>query len=384
MNSDAIALYAFNIDKVRTGDILLTRVDFSLGDTSTYASKVIQRFTKSTFSHAALCIDYGMFIEAIGTGVCRLAIMATAAHKRENVRLLRLASSHVSDASAKAERAARIAQEYLLRGYSRRGAVGVEIAALRDPERTQLFCSQLVARSYEEAGQDLVPNKKSHEVGPGDLERSELLEDATDSAVFLLHTDSPPDFYLDDHTLFERPHHWEVATKLEILANAHVRKAYGRLNEHPASFWELEKILAKYRSRPLDDAIHRALEQHRFAETYLEKTRSIIPFDEQDMSLTIHDEVDPTHLDDRELLASIRHTQQTIGQLEKDVAHRQHEHDAYLAFESRTHLKTFPYLGHLQGKLLRLSKNGLAAKQKELAMLIEAAQARRLIHDVHA
>ena len=91
-----------------------------------------------------------------------------------------------------------------MRGYSKRGAAGVKFATLRDPERAQL--SQLVARAYEEVQKSLV-SKKSHEVHPGDLELSEVLEDVTDRAVFLLHTDSPPDFYLNDHTRFERLHH---------------------------------------------------------------------------------------------------------------------------------------------------------------------------------
>ena len=110
MNSNAITIYAFDIDRIKTGDILLTRVDFALADPRTYVSTIIQRFTKSPFSHAALCIGYGMFIEAIGTGVCRLAIMATGAHKRGNVRLLRLNDAKVSDASAKATGAARTAE----------------------------------------------------------------------------------------------------------------------------------------------------------------------------------------------------------------------------------------------------------------------------------
>jgi hypothetical protein len=243
MSSHAISVYAFDIDRVMPGNILLTRVDFSLKDTKSYVGAIIQRLTDSPFSHAALCIDYGMFIEAIGTGVCRLAIMATGAHKKENLRLLRLKDSAASDASAKASEAARIAQEYVLRGYSKRGAVGVKFPVFSDPQRAQLFCSQLVARAYEEVKQELVANKKSHEVHPGDLERSEVLEDVTDSAIFLLHTDSPPDFYLDDHTRFERPHHWEVATKIEILSDNQVRKALARLNERPASFWDLEKVL---------------------------------------------------------------------------------------------------------------------------------------------
>jgi hypothetical protein len=304
--------------------------------------------------------------------------MATGAHKKENIRLLRLKDSAASDAATKASEAARVAQEYLLRGYSKRGAVGVKFATLRDPERAQLFCSQLVARAYEEVQQSLV-SKKSHEVHPGDLELSEVLEDVTDRAVFLLHTDSPPDFYLDDHTRFERPHHWEVGTKLEILSNQQVRKALARLNERPASFWELEKVLAKHRARPLDAAILGALEKHHFAERYLEKTKRIIPFDEQDMSLTNQDKIDPTPMDDAALAAAMRQTQQLLEQLKIDVAHRESERDTYFEYERKTDLKTFPYLGRLQDKLLRLAKNGLAAKEQELAVLTAAAQSRRLI-----
>ena len=42
-------------------------------------------------------------------------------------------------------------------------------------------------------------------------------------------------------------------------------------------------------------------------------------------------------------------------------------------------MKTFRYLGRLQDKLLRLAKKGLAAKEKELAVLTAATQLRRLI-----
>lgn len=379
MDADAISLYAFDIDRIRPGDILLTRVEFALTSPETWTSTVIQRATKSRFSHAALCTGYGMFIEAIGTGVCRLAIMATGAHERENVRLLRLSESRVPGARDKAERAAELGEKYLLRGYSRKGATGVKIAAFRDPERAELFCSQLVARAYEEAGQDLVPNKKSNEVGPGDLDRAEVLEDASAGAIFMLHTDLPPEYWLDDHTLFERPHHWEVQTKLEILSSEEVRKALARLNEHPASFWELECVLAKRRARTLDAAIHRALEERRFAESYLEKTRRVVPFDEQDMSLTSRDEVNATQMGDAELLAGLRQTQQVVKQLEIDVEHRENEHAIYREYESRTRLETFAYLGRLQSKLLKLAKNALAAKSTEVGVLTEEARSRRLI-----
>ena len=72
------------------GDILLTRVPFDLLDPSTYAGVAIRGATLAPFSHAALCIEPGLMIEAIGTGVCRLALGQTGSRQRRNVKLLRL------------------------------------------------------------------------------------------------------------------------------------------------------------------------------------------------------------------------------------------------------------------------------------------------------
>jgi hypothetical protein len=84
-------------------------------------------------------------------------------------------------------------------------------------------------------------------------------------------------------------------------------------------------------------------------------------------------------MDDAALVAAMRQTQQLLEQLKMDVAHRENERDAYFEYERKTDLKTFPYLGRLQDKLLRLAKNGLAAKEKELGVLTAAAQSRRQI-----
>ncbi len=81
-------------------------------------------------------------------------------------------------------------------------------------------------------------------------------------------------------------------------------------------------------------------------------------------------------MDDSQLMASTRQTKQLIEQLKIDVTHRENERDAYFEYERRTDLKTFPYLGRLQDKLLRLAKNGLALKEQELAVLTAAAQSR--------
>ena len=73
-------------------DILLTRVPLNLLDTSTFNSTAIQAATGAPFSHAALCIEPGLLIEAIGTGVCRLGLGQTGARSNKNVKLLKAQS----------------------------------------------------------------------------------------------------------------------------------------------------------------------------------------------------------------------------------------------------------------------------------------------------
>lgn len=373
-----LVYYAFDLDRIRLGDILLTRLDFSVLNPATYPSGAIQLKTKSRFSHAALCIGYGQFIEAIGTGVCRLAIMATAAHKKENVRLLRL-KDEVLDAERKAGEAASIGERFLLRGYSRKGALGVEWTWLQNPERAEIFCSQLVARAYEDAGQRLAANKMSHEAGPGDLEHSELLKDVTGQAIFEVRANEPPSYFLDDHTHFERPHHWEVATKLKILASPRVKKAILRLNEHPASFWELEGVLARLKAPLLDAAISSGFQEHKFAESFIEKTQRFVDFDANDMSIKPEQPLDLAAFNDAALLVTLHQGRQIVTQLENDVEHRQRECDLYRELEQQTQLRSFHYLGDLQCKLLQLAKNALRAKSAELLMLASGARERGLI-----
>ena len=72
--SPSITVYTIDQNRIALGDILLTRSPTGL------PSRVIQSTTKALFSHAALNVAYGLFIEAIGPGVCHLAIMATGVH----------------------------------------------------------------------------------------------------------------------------------------------------------------------------------------------------------------------------------------------------------------------------------------------------------------
>jgi hypothetical protein len=142
----SIKAFAFVPRFVCPGDILLTRVPLNLLDKSTYNSLIIRAGTRAPFSHAALCIEPGLLIEAIGTGVCRLALGQTGARSNKNVRLLRL-NLDVPNGPVFAQRAADFGHQYLSRGYSISGAVGARISAFRK-DRGDLFCSDLVARAY--------------------------------------------------------------------------------------------------------------------------------------------------------------------------------------------------------------------------------------------
>jgi F0F1-type ATP synthase membrane subunit c/vacuolar-type H+-ATPase subunit K len=86
--SATITVFVLSEDHILPGDILLTRPCFRLVDASTWKGQIIQRATGTSYSHAALCIGFAMFIEAIGPGVCRLAISQTGARDKENVRVL--------------------------------------------------------------------------------------------------------------------------------------------------------------------------------------------------------------------------------------------------------------------------------------------------------
>ena len=134
-----IRVYTFDQNRLCLGDILLSRVPLKVYHKSTWKSFAIQKLTSSPFSHAALYVRFGLFIEAIGLGVCRFAIIATGARSKDNIRLLRLKDEAVELAREKARLAAQSGEAFLSRGYSVPGAAGVKLSILRDPERSGFF-----------------------------------------------------------------------------------------------------------------------------------------------------------------------------------------------------------------------------------------------------
>jgi uncharacterized protein YycO len=162
--------------KLRPGDILLST------DPDSAVSNAIRKTTRSRYSHAAIFIGNGEFVEAVGLGVHRFLVDSTAVGNRENVLFLRLKDS-VPQAQSIALLAGRKAENYVARRYWLPGAVASRLPAVNLKQRGKFFCSQLVAQAFHEAGLELLDNVKSHKVMPGKLLKSRHLTDITDEVL---------------------------------------------------------------------------------------------------------------------------------------------------------------------------------------------------------
>jgi hypothetical protein len=379
-----IVVYGFDIDRVRPGDILFTRAHFELKKPSTYKSKAIRIGDGGKFSHVALCIEYGHFIEAIGWGVCRLAIMLTGARYEDNVQLFRLRPD-VPNASDIAQRAAECGHEYLTREYSVRAALGVKIRPLRNTSLSEMFCSALVVRAYQQAGLPLVPKKRPEAIGPARLMNSQYLEDVTPTALIAIHTDSPPSFYLDDGSASQRPHQWEIVRKQKMLTNKKVKAALRALKASPSSFYELECLLRdpdedrRVTLKDLDDAVHGVLVNERFAETYLQRATDALDLEVAAATITVEvDRAKSGNMDNDELLAQIRQSKQIITLLKNDLRHRKVEYDNYKRRALRDGFRTLHYLGNLQGEFISLSRRTLDLNEVKFDAFLRVAADRGL------
>lgn len=170
--------------KLLPGDILLC------SDPEGSVSRVICAVTKSPYSHAAICVGDGQFIEAIGSGVRRFLVDRTAVRDPQNVRFLRL--KDVADARKAAATAGKKAENYLARRYWVNGAITAIFTSAGRQHGGRFFCSHLVAQAYQESNVELLDGVKPHNVIPGHLINSPKLRDITDDVLL------PPD----------APHRW--------------------------------------------------------------------------------------------------------------------------------------------------------------------------------
>lgn len=243
-------IYIFDSAKILTGDILLSTAPKSP------KSAVIRRQTKADYSHAAICTEPGLFIEAIGLGVRRFAIGRMAVRERRHACLLRLRAD-VPNAGVISRLAGLKAENYLSHGYWLVGALTALSKKLRSETQSRVFCSQLVAQAYREAGLALIAADpaKTH---PGTFVSSKLLMDVTDD-VLVIH---PADVrwmswtFLEDHDK-RTLHDQEVAVKQAV--HRRVAKAFRAHHlEPPVDFHSAFGALIRIRDRAVASAIDSA------------------------------------------------------------------------------------------------------------------------------
>jgi len=155
--------WIFDPSQLLPGDIVLERG-------SGWRSKGIALADRGTYSHALLWLGNTDFIEATGDGVRVISFARVIIRKPNRWRLLRFVS-----APEIAAKAADFARNMAHRKYDLRGAVLTKAGGRRRPDPTRLFCSQLVAAAYEQAGVSIVDGLKAQQVTPSALENSARL-----------------------------------------------------------------------------------------------------------------------------------------------------------------------------------------------------------------
>ncbi len=366
-------IYALDTHRVRPGDVLLTRVPMSFDDKATWSSHMIQKVTKSRFSHAALCIEPGVFIEAVGTGIARLVPVQAGLKDEANICVLRLRTDSVAQATSVARRAAAAGQQFLQQGFSRRVVPSGKVSSFQDPKRAATFSAQLIAHAFEDAELQLLEDKASEAMFPGDIHTCAHFQDVTEQCLLPIRRDVQPQFYFDDMSMSERTHHWEAVTKLKILCNYDVRRILDGFKERPASFRDLESILCERKLRPLDEAIYRGLSWYRFADLYLQQLHS--PADAWIEPVATSGAAD-AQLGEEQLEDAVAFVGCLVKEQEKDRENRAQEYHFYTNACAKFAGKTFTYLAEFHGRLLEISSRTLEARQQRLHQLLAEVQRR--------
>ena len=169
------AYFAVISDALLPGDVLLTT------NPKSPASFAIRKATNSPYSHAILCVDPPWCVESIGYGILRFMINRFLLTEKENIHVCRL-KDHGTRAG-KAEAAANYANNQVSREYAHLDVLTVLFKAVPPVEQGKFFCSQLIAECYSRVGVHLVPNRGPAKVSPGDIARSDALEDVTKRCV---------------------------------------------------------------------------------------------------------------------------------------------------------------------------------------------------------
>lgn len=169
--------YMFN-DNLEVGDVILTN---NIEKKTKWKSSIQKWHTTGNFSHVALYICDGRFIEAVGTGVRFFSITGVAFSELENFKVLRY-ENKVEFPNLTTHGVSK----YTFMNYNTSGIMNFVknsnpvkyFKTTKVYNNYQVFCSQLVTRIYEDYGVSLF-NKSHHEITPADFEYSNCFIDVT-------------------------------------------------------------------------------------------------------------------------------------------------------------------------------------------------------------
>ena len=147
-------LWRFDPDTLRPGDVVLEAG-------STGKGLAIRTIDGGSYSHALLWLGDGNFIEAVGIGARMISFKRVIVENRNDWAVLRLRDDGIAGRGA-AQQARNLAHLQ----YDLRGVLATKIGFLRREDRTRLFCSQLVAQAYENAGFALVDGQQPNTITP--------------------------------------------------------------------------------------------------------------------------------------------------------------------------------------------------------------------------
>jgi hypothetical protein len=167
-------IFALQPGTIQIDDIVLTS-DFGI------VRLGIRTFTRSDFSHAALCTKADMLFEAVPDGVMRRSVLGTYAPRPEWLRVLR--PKEPLPPNGHGLRVADYAEALYGRAYSVRGAVASRLAIVGGSDDGSVFCSQVIAQAFHDYGRPLLPGKLPAQIYPGLLLDSPELTDVTGNCI---------------------------------------------------------------------------------------------------------------------------------------------------------------------------------------------------------
>jgi len=159
--------YILNYDNIEIGDIILE-------SGKKPHSLAIQKYTKSDYSHAMICVKKNSLVHAEKSGIFSLNPQRIMVENSKDFKVLRLETGLSEDKKKHIEEFLRLQIGSL---YSVKDALMVVTNKNSESTNKHQFCSRLVAQAYSSIGYKIVDSVDF--CSPGDIERSSYLVEIT-------------------------------------------------------------------------------------------------------------------------------------------------------------------------------------------------------------